>query len=95
MRQRLGTKKTRRLEALTGRRVKAAFTRGGWEHFWAQVCFDDGQEAFVNYRTGDIESEPDEVEVQPIDPGLVRSLSAQLSLKITEHHQRMEKRGGR
>ena len=41
MKQRLGAKKTRAIEKLTGRKVASAWTRGGWTHFWAEVWFYD------------------------------------------------------
>lgn len=58
--QHLGTKKCRRIERLTGRKVTGAFTRGGWPHGWAEVWFEGETYStqkwppWVNYRTGEI-----------------------------------------
>lgn len=60
MKCRLGEKKVRRIEELTGKKVNAAFVRGGWEHFWAEVFFVDEKYTkgnfppMVNYKTGEI-----------------------------------------
>ena len=60
MKCRLGEKKVRMIERLTGRNVKAAFVRGGWEHFWAEVFFENEKydtknfPPMVNYKTGEI-----------------------------------------
>lgn len=69
MKQRLGEKKIARIERLTGRKVlrgelgyPQAWTRGGWDHFWAEVWFDPpafhgkhNHPPHVNYVTGEIE----------------------------------------
>jgi hypothetical protein len=69
VKQRLGEKKVRQIERLTGRKVMRgkldypqAWTRGGREHFWAEVWFDPPAfhgayniPPFVNYKTGEIE----------------------------------------
>jgi hypothetical protein len=52
---RLGERKCRRIERLTGLRVIAASVRGGWEHYVAEVRFHDGRWADVNYKTGTVE----------------------------------------
>jgi len=55
----LGTRKIRKIEKLTGKKVRSAWVRGGWKHFWAMVAFE-GEDykgmipPFVNYRTGEI-----------------------------------------
>ena len=41
MRCLLGAKKVRRIEARTGRKVIAAYVRGGWPHGKAEVWFAD------------------------------------------------------
>lgn len=53
--QRLGPKKLRRIETLTGRAVHHAFAGGGLKHCWAEVFFRDGEMAYVNYVVGDYE----------------------------------------
>lgn len=59
MKQRLGEKKHKRCEAVTGRTYRGCYTRGGWGHFWAECWFggDTGEPArdadMVNYRTGE------------------------------------------
>ena len=62
MRCLLGTKKTRKIEELTGRKVKCASVRGGEKHFWAIVNFEGEEydwsighpQPHVNYKTGEI-----------------------------------------
>ena len=60
---RLGEKKRKKIEELTGKKVEAAFVRGGWKHFWAEVFFKDetytveSPPPMVNYKTGEIECE--------------------------------------
>lgn len=60
MKCRLGKKKIRRIEYLTGKKVRAAFVRGGWKHFWAEVFFEgehytlNRMPPMVNYKTGEI-----------------------------------------
>ena len=61
--QRLGPKKRRRLERLTGRKVEIAKVGGGLPHGWAKVWFEgevytmsDGP-PFVNYHTGEVEQQ--------------------------------------
>jgi len=61
MKQRLGEKKGRKIEKLTGKKLNSAYTRGGWEHYWAQ-CFFEGERytlnnppPMVNYITGEID----------------------------------------
>ena len=51
----LGPRKLRKIERLTGRPVRQAFVRGGWEHGWALVFFVDTPDTageMVNYHTG-------------------------------------------
>ena len=63
MKQRLGKKKISKIEKFTGKEVLAAFTRGGWPHFWAEVFYKDEVYTFsnpptmVNYKTGEINKE--------------------------------------
>ena len=58
----LGEKKLRRLEALTGCKVTAAFVRGGYPHFWAHTIFADGPSQMVNYQTGAMDPPREELE---------------------------------
>lgn len=54
MRQRLGPKKVRKIEALLGLPVEHALVRGGTPHFHAHVLCKDGSRHYVNYRTGEV-----------------------------------------
>jgi hypothetical protein len=62
----LGPKKVRKIEAITGWKVRSAYVRGGWDHFWAEVWFEGVSSVpfaasgsapypFVNYKTGEID----------------------------------------
>lgn len=55
----LGPKKYRRIERMTGRRVSAALTRGGWPHHWALVWFEDApsEPEWLQYQTGERQPE--------------------------------------
>jgi len=67
MKCRLGPKKVRRIEKLTGKKVAAAFVRGGWRHYWAEVFFEGEKYTkdtpMVNYKTGEVEY-PDEFSIK-------------------------------
>jgi hypothetical protein len=50
----IGPKKLRKMEILTGRRIKRAFVRGGWSHERAMAVFEDGETSMVDRRTGEV-----------------------------------------
>lgn len=54
MRCRLGGKKLQRIADLTGKSIHRGYTRGGWNHFWAEVYYMDGNVAVTNYKTGEM-----------------------------------------
>jgi hypothetical protein len=54
--QRLGPKKHRRCEEITGQKYDRCIVRAGDPHFWADCVRRDGETCdFVNYRTGEWE----------------------------------------
>lgn len=62
----LGAKKKRKIEAIIGYKVRNAYVRGGWDHFWVEVWLEgidsvpmhgpNGKLCItgVNYKTGEI-----------------------------------------
>lgn len=60
MKCRLGARKVRKIERMTGKKVAVAYVRGGWEHFWAQVFFEgetytlENPPPMVNYKAGEV-----------------------------------------
>lgn len=77
MKQLLGPRKTRRIERLTQRAVRTAWTRGGWEHFVAFVSFTDGTQADVNYKTGEATFLDKQLQPMPTPPLALDPLSDQ------------------
>jgi hypothetical protein len=57
MRCALGTEKVALIGLQMGRPVHHASVRGGGDHYWAAVAFRDGNIGWVNYRTGEFETE--------------------------------------
>jgi hypothetical protein len=58
---RLGAKKHKICEEITGKKYDICLVRGGHEHFWATCCIntEHGQyRDYVNYKTGEWELEP-------------------------------------
>jgi phosphoserine aminotransferase len=54
----LGEKKHKRCEEITGKKYDICLVRGGQEHFWAICCIntEKGQcRDYVNYKTGEWE----------------------------------------
>ena len=61
----LGPKKIGKIESIFGYAVRSAYVRGSWEHFWAEVWFEnlpsipftrEGRPTpMVNYKTGEID----------------------------------------
>ena len=70
----LGPKKLRKIETLTGFTPRKALVRGGYEHYWAMVFFDDSSSdhMWVNYKTGEVAWDTHTLNMYPELGGSIR-----------------------
>jgi hypothetical protein len=50
MKQKLSSKKRRRAETILGKKILAAYTRGGWPHGWCEAWTDKYTAYWVDWR---------------------------------------------
>lgn len=75
-RQRLGKKKHKKCEDITGKKYEMCLVRGGTEHFWATCTYEDDEgnqkSDWVNYQTGEFELHEEPKEVNGVMKSLIR-----------------------